>query len=443
MWYIVQWGDTVPLISRRYGVPVETIVHVNSIYGGVIYVGQWIYIPRHVESIRSQIQPTVQPGQPIDSTRKQIQHTVQPGETLDSIALKYNTTKQIIMQQNNLTTDQLELYQTLKIDLRTNSVFQSIPSGSSTAGPPKTNGHVPNVTKQPQASISKQENSSSPLSESTYVVKIGDTLDTISAKIGIPKSTLIELNKLGKETITAGESLIVKPNGIMRLQPRISKGHSHLPTPYKIEYRNVYDVGLQAPIKIWKDSNGNGLSGGDHPGPIFFVSKMAVTAAGAHKAYHQDSNVALDFLSTAGFEGYWWGIATDNSGKSLVQGNQDPAEGYYISKTALSNCNLPLSDPSRYLDALVIPYITLPALHMLSTKLGDPCVVINTNNNEWSYAIIGDIWPESSVGIGSIALARNLKIPPSPKSGGTEDGILYIVFPREVMAYVPLRQLNK
>ncbi|WP_269865173.1 LysM peptidoglycan-binding domain-containing protein [Paenibacillus caseinilyticus] len=421
MRYIVQRGDTVFLISRKYGVPIETLVQVNAIYNGVIYIGQELYIP-------------------VDPSRERKKHIVQPGENLGSIAQMFHTTKQVIMQQNGLTNDEVYLGQVLYIDVRVDSAGPTIPSASSQAGhPPFFDSHITGGTEQPLNGVTPLEFSIRPTDEATYTVEIGDTLDSISAKLGIPKSTIMELNKLGDEKVIAGQKLTVNPKGSVRIQSPTAPSHSSsfAATPYKIAYKTIYDTGLQAPIKVWKESNGNGVS------PIFFVSKLAVTGAGAHKTYHQNSSAALDFLSTAGIEGYWWGLATDESGTPLKQGKQDPAEGYYISKTALNNCKLPSSDPHRYLDALVIPYIALPAFHMLGAKLGDFCVVINTKNKEWSYAILGDVWPGDSVGIGSIALAEKLKMNPSPKSGGVEDGILYIIFPQSSESVCSLKTVQE
>lgn len=161
---------------------------------------------------------------------------------------------------------------------------------------------------------------------------------------------------------------------------------------------------------------------------IFFVSKMEVTATGNPKAFHQNSDLAHEFLNNAGIEGYWWNLVTDSMGTPIVQGEHDPAPGYYVSKTALSDCKKPVNDQTRYLDATIIPYIVLPARHLMGAKIGDICLVINTVNNKMSYAILGGVEPDDSFGIGSIALAEKLGVPSSPKTGGVEDGILYIIF---------------
>ena len=42
----------------------------------------------------------------------------------------------------------------------------------------------------------------------------------------------------------------------------------------------------------------------------------------------------------------------------------------------------------------------------------------------------GDNWPTPKVGEGSIALANALGIPASPRDGGAEVGISYLVFPK-------------
>lgn len=254
-----------------------------------------------------------------------------------------------------------------------------------------------------------------------YKVEIGNTLDSIAAKFDTTKQVIMQLNGLASENIRAGQILTINTKVTAMQHPTDQRPSSPTIAPYKIKESTFHDNGLQATITIWKAASKKEPT-------YFFVSKMAVTAAGDPKAYHQNNDLALDFLSTAGIEGYWWGLVTDPSGNPIMQGDKDPAPGYYISKTALSDCKKPVTDPTRYLNATEIPYIALPARHMMGAKIGDLAAVINTMNGKVVYAIVGDVGPDDSLGIGSIALAEELGVLANPKIGGTEDGILYIIF---------------
>ncbi|KPV57247.1 hypothetical protein QJ48_23235 [Paenibacillus sp. A3] len=391
MWYIVQPGDCLSRISQHFGVPIQTLIWTNSIYNGTLYIGQRLFIP--------------------SPSRANLTYYVKVGDTLDSIARQFNTTKQAIMQLNKLDSDFIVPGQKLQIETRFDLTDQTT---------------APYNSQADEAAASPEQDlpSDTPMRPAqTYKVDIGDTLDSIAQKFGTTKKAIMELNKLASEDIKAGQILTI-PNGARSFrQPPTHLRHPSSPVlaPYKIEYMTFHDSGLQANIKTWKAAGKKGTA-------FFFVSKMSVTAAGAAKAFHRNNELAFDFLNKAGSEGYWWGLVTDSSGNPLVQGSNDPAPGYYISKTVLSDCTKPVSDPTRYLDATVIPYIALPARQMMGAKIGDLCMVMNTMNNKIGYAIVGDAGPDDSLGIGSIALAAMLGIPSSPKSGGVEDGILYLVF---------------
>jgi hypothetical protein len=64
-------------------------------------------------------------------------------------------------------------------------------------------------------------------------------------------------------------------------------------------------------------------------------------------------------------------------------------------------------------------------------RLGDFAVVRNRRNGRVAHAIFADGGPPGKIGEGSIALARALGIPPSPKNGGTGNKeVAYVVFAR-------------
>jgi LysM repeat protein len=86
--YVVQRGDTLYSIARRYGTTVEAIALTNKIANpSLIYVGQRLTIPGS----------TTTPVPPSGQT-----HVVQFGETLYSIARHYGTTFWAIAMANNL-----------------------------------------------------------------------------------------------------------------------------------------------------------------------------------------------------------------------------------------------------------------------------------------------------------------------------------------------------
>ena len=167
---------------------------------------------------------------------------------------------------------------------------------------------------------------------------------------------------------------------------------------------------------------------------IFYKSGLAVDADGAFRAYHPDDSLGLDALVHAGHPGNWWALVTDNekrSGRPVLQGEDDPAPGFYVSTTALYDAGNPnVRDPRRYVDAQEIPYVVLHPRALRFAHLGDFAMVVNLENGKTAAAIVADeSAPNLRVGEGSIALAEALGVDADPRVGGKDHNIVYIVFP--------------
>jgi len=168
---------------------------------------------------------------------------------------------------------------------------------------------------------------------------------------------------------------------------------------------------------------------------VVYRAGMAVDADGAYRAYHPDNRMGLDSIEHAGHPGNWWALATDTgktSGRPIVQSENDPAPGYYISMTSLYDASIADErDPRRFVDAATIPYVVLPPKGFKHAKLGDFATVVNLQNGKVAGGIVADeSAPEVPMGEGSIALAMALGIDSNPRTGGIEDGIGYVVYPK-------------
>jgi hypothetical protein len=167
-----------------------------------------------------------------------------------------------------------------------------------------------------------------------------------------------------------------------------------------------------------------------------FRSKMAICADGAPRAYNKTDSLALDYLANAGRPGNWWALVTDSHGDPVIQGQNDPAPGYYVSTTALTNPGTTPATPAHYIDASTIPYVVLPAHRFANftsikpLRLGDVGVAYNVANGTMAFAQFCDTGPAGSLGEASIALADALGVNPNPKHGGVATRqIVYVVFP--------------
>lgn len=169
------------------------------------------------------------------------------------------------------------------------------------------------------------------------------------------------------------------------------------------------------------------------PSPFAFRAKMAVNADGAARAYHP-ADTGLDYLANAGRPGNWWALVTHNGrrdGRPVVQSAADPAPGYYVSTTALTDPSVTNPrKPSKYVDSAEIPFVVLPAGGGNGARLGDFATVVHLESWKICHAIHADIGPRGKYGEGSIALAEAMGLPSSPRHGGTDRRIIaYIFYP--------------
>lgn len=169
-------------------------------------------------------------------------------------------------------------------------------------------------------------------------------------------------------------------------------------------------------------------------GAFFYESGLAIDADGSPRAYHPNDRLGLDSLAHAGHRGNWWALVTDNekrNGTPVVQGAADPAPGYSISTTALyDRANPNPRDTHRYVDAEQIPYVVLHPKALRYARLGDFATVVNLRNRKVSAAIVADeSAPNLPVGEGSIALAEVLAIDSSPRHGGQDGKVVYVIYP--------------
>lgn len=102
-----------------------------------------------------------------------------------------------------------------------------------------------------------------------------------------------------------------------------------------------------------------------------------------------------------------------------------------IDPTGQTQTSMRYGDGSS-INAEVVPYMVLPGgqYSQFGIKLGDMCLVRNRENGRMSIAVFADVGPRHKRGEGSIALAEELGINPSPTRGGTtKPNIEYLVLP--------------
>ncbi|HEX4228358.1 MAG TPA: glycoside hydrolase family 75 protein [Bryobacteraceae bacterium] len=167
---------------------------------------------------------------------------------------------------------------------------------------------------------------------------------------------------------------------------------------------------------------------------FFYKSVMKVDADGAPNAIGP-LNSGLDWTSSAGHPGHWTSIVTNNgssSGTPVLQGAGNPFPKMYISTTALGDANFGERDVRRYVNASIIPYVSITgaawkwANTIRGMQKGDLAFV--SLGRRSAFAILADIGG-SELGEGSIALARLLGGAGNPRSETLPNHVIYVLFP--------------
>ncbi len=148
--YIVQKGDTLYSIARKYGITVDELKSTNNLSSNTLTIGDVLIIPGL-------------------SVEEPTSYTVKKGDTLYSIANKFGISVNELKEYNNLTSNNLSIGQVLLL---------------------------PGTAEE--------------TSSDTYIVKIGDTLYSIANKFNLTVDKLKELNNLINNTLSIGQTLKIR-----------------------------------------------------------------------------------------------------------------------------------------------------------------------------------------------------------------------------------------
>lgn len=195
--YIVQPGDSLSVIAKKYGTTVDELMETNDLDSTLIRVGERLHIPTQADKT----EPTENISTP---EAKEITYKVVGGDSLSKIAKRFNTTVQNIKKLNNLTSDTIYVGQTLKISEKT-----------------------PTTINEPI------------VAPSTYTVVRGDALSKIAQRFNTTVSAIKQLNQLTSDTIYVGQTLKIPGSGAKPTVPPIDG--EKVPTEQTVE-TSTYSV---------------------------------------------------------------------------------------------------------------------------------------------------------------------------------------------------------
>ncbi len=158
--YTVVKGDSLYSIAKRYGTSVEEIKKLNYLTSNNLVIGQILRIPEMYTKPSDMVIPNY------------VNYKVVKGDTLYSIAKKFNVSVDSIINDNNLKNNTLSIGQNLKI--RSKDV---------------------------------EECFGEDISSNTYTVVKGDSLYSISKKLGVSVDYLKNKNNLSSNLLSVGQIL--------------------------------------------------------------------------------------------------------------------------------------------------------------------------------------------------------------------------------------------
>lgn len=158
-YYIVQSGDSLWSISKKFGISVDKLKDINNLNSNLLSIGQKLLVKDTSSS---------------DDVG--VYYTVKAGDTLYGIANEYGLSVDELKKMNNLKNNNLGIGQKLLV------------SGTG-------------------------EDISDGADYDTYIVKSGDNLYAISRKYGISVDKLKDINNLSSNLLSVGQKLLVPKVG--------------------------------------------------------------------------------------------------------------------------------------------------------------------------------------------------------------------------------------
>jgi len=228
--YVVQEGDYLSKISKRYNVTLSSIHRLNpSIKRDVIRVGQKIKLPGKIdlgaqtEPVKATAKATARTtakrsGASADYTGATKEYVVKNGDTLGSVAYGNGITIRQLKKLNGLTSDSLKIGQKLKIPaekvVKAPAAKVNKPDAPAAVAEKKVEAAAAPVVPAVDAPVVEEKkeaaesDAAAPAAASaapaaapataTYVVQEGDDMTGVSIRWGVSAAEIRELNNLAE-----------------------------------------------------------------------------------------------------------------------------------------------------------------------------------------------------------------------------------------------------
>ncbi|MFK2825706.1 LysM peptidoglycan-binding domain-containing protein [Bacillus sp. B190/17] len=185
--HIVQSGDNLWSLSKKFGVTVDKIKKDNQLKSDALKIGQKLIITKQAGT-SAKPAPDKKTDNPPAKGSSVVTYIVKSGDTLWNTGKKYGVPFEKIMKDNHLKSDRLTIGQKLLI-------YTEKPAENK-----KEPGEIPGQ---------KINNEPKTASSIIYIVKTGDSLWNISKKYNVSIEKLLKDNELTSTFLSIGQKLVI------------------------------------------------------------------------------------------------------------------------------------------------------------------------------------------------------------------------------------------
>ena len=221
--YIVQRGDYLAKISKKYNVTINSIKRLNNLKDDNIRIGQKLKLPGKLDVGEQKVpegafaKPQAQKKAYAPYTGATKEYVVKSGDTLGAIAYGNGINIRQLKELNGLESDVLKIGQKLKIPAEKVVVAKKVEAKAveKKAAVPEVEAPA-EVPAEPVAAPDEptvEASAQTPVVDEaapvpTYTVQEGDDLTDVSIRFGVSAAAVRELNNLGEnDKLVAGQIL--------------------------------------------------------------------------------------------------------------------------------------------------------------------------------------------------------------------------------------------
>ena len=210
--YVVQKGDTLYSLAKKYSVSVDQIQEANGLSSDFIKVGQTLEVPsleethpEHLSDKKKEIAPV---QKKLNNTKAETSsdYTVVRGDTLSLLAKKYNVSIEQIQKANGLTSEMIKVGQKLET--------------------PLVEVHM--------AKKQATKNRSEKITYGIYTVAPGESLGEIARQFNTSIDEIKAYNQMSTNAVLIGQKLIIKQKNFIKADATIVGAADHFSVEFLI-----------------------------------------------------------------------------------------------------------------------------------------------------------------------------------------------------------------